>query len=128
MKMNPVTWFEIPVTDMDRAEAFYTAVLGTAFNRQEEKEGMLMSWFPMDMEAMGAAGSLVKGEWFKPSMEGTMVYFTVPSIDETVEKVEANGGKVTFPKKDIGEHGFVAWFVDSEGNQVALHEAKDLSA
>ena len=66
-KANPVGWFEIPVIDMDRAETFYKDFLGCECVRQEEKMGILMSWFPASMEIYGAAGTLVKGDMYKPS-------------------------------------------------------------
>ncbi len=126
MKRNPVSWFEIPVTDMDRAMKFYQEVLGHELALQPEMEGMLMAWFPMEEKAEGATGALVKHDMYKPSMTGSLVYFTAMSgdLDNELGKVEAAGGKVLMPKKDIGEYGFVAMFQDSEGNSVALHSEK----
>lgn len=127
MSHHIVGWFEIPVTDMDRAETFYNTVFGIELQRQPEKAGMLMSWFPMeDMTATGAPGSLVKSEHMKPSHDGTLVYMTSPKeIEESLKDIEAAGGKTLFPKMDIGEYGFIAWFEDTEGNRVALHRRKD---
>ena len=110
---------------MDRAEKFYNDVTGHELSSQEDKmPGYVMSWFPMDMEATGSAGTLMQGEGYTPTMDGVLVYLTVASIDDALAKVEENGGKVVLPKKDIGEHGSIAWFSDTEGNKVALHEAK----
>lgn len=124
MEYNAIGWFEIPVTDMDRAEKFYEELLGYKLDRQEEKDGHLMSWFPMKENAMGAPGTLMRGEAYKPSHEGTIVYFTAPKMDEMLERVEGLGGKVLAPKKDIGEYGYIAWVEDTEGNRIALHMAK----
>ena len=74
MERNPVGWFEIPVKDLDRAEAFYKSVLGYELTRQPENNGVTMSWFPMQNEVPGSPGTLVLGEGFTPSREGTMVY------------------------------------------------------
>jgi predicted enzyme related to lactoylglutathione lyase len=123
IKTNPVNWFEIPVKDLGRARIFYEKV----FNREltlEEMIGLQMAFFPMAQEAAGAAGTLVKGESYEPSHAGTVVYFTVDDIDETLRKIHANGGKTLLPKKGIGEHGFIAHFEDTEGNRLALHSMK----
>lgn len=120
-KFNPVGWFEIPVTDLDRAEKFYKEVLGYECERQPEERGITMSWFPMYQDGLGAAGTLVKGEAYTPSKEGIMIYFTAPDIPGTLAKVEANGGKVLQEKMSIGEHGFTGLLEDSEGNLIAIH-------
>jgi len=119
---NPVGWFEIPVTDMDRAQKFYEAVFHIEIQRHE-MQGMQMGWFPMIPDTMGATGTLMLAESYVPSHDGTMVYFTAPNgdIDTTLKSVEEQGGKVMNPKMSIGEHGFVAHFEDSEGNRIALH-------
>jgi predicted enzyme related to lactoylglutathione lyase len=48
------------------------------------------------------------------------VYFSVDAIDETLLKVNANGGRTLLPKKNIGEYGFIAHFEDTEGTRLAL--------
>ncbi len=117
---NAVNWFEIPVTDMDRAKRFYESVFDIEMNLTEMGP-MLMAWFPMEEGAEGAAGTLIKSEGYTPSYEGSMVYFSVNDIKHTLSKIEKNGGKVVNPKTDIGKYGFVAHFEDCEGNRVALH-------
>lgn len=125
-KPNPVGWFEIPVVDLDRAEKFYQTILGTTLERQPEKDGMTMSWFPMLENAYGAPGSLVLNEMIKPATggAGVVIYFTVPDFDDALARVESAGGKIVVPKTDIGEHGFFATILDSEGNRIALHRHK----
>lgn len=118
--MNPVNWFEIPTTNLDRAQKFYEAVLGAELSRHE-MGSLQMAWFPMEMGAAGATGSLVQADGYVPSHAGTMVYFTVGDIEMTLAKVTAHGGKVLNPKMSIGQYGFVAHFEDTEGNRVALH-------
>lgn len=117
---NPVNWFEIPVTDLKRAKKFYDAVLG--YDLQLQEMGPLkMAWFPMERDVPYATGSLVQADSYVPSHNGSVVYFSVSSIDETLPRVEKNGGKILNPKTSIGEFGFVAHFEDCEGNRVALH-------
>lgn len=120
--INPVNWFEIPVNDMDRAKKFYEAVFDIEIGINEFAPGLTMGWFPFDHEAPGATGSLVKNEAYKPSHEGSLVYFSVKEIEDVQPKIEQAGGKILNPKYPIGEHGFCAVFEDSEGNRVALHQ------
>ena len=117
---NLVGWFEVPVKDLDRAKKFYEDV----FNIQlaEYTLGPLqMAWFPMKEGAIGAAGALVKGGSYEPSLSGVLVYMTAPDIDGTLERVKERGGRVLNPKRSIGEYGFVGHFEDSEGNRIGLH-------
>ena len=125
MAKNPVGGFEIYVDDIDRAEKFYKAVFDYDFSRQPEKDGMIMSWFPMatDKDAPMASGSLTQMSGYRPNKNsgGTIVYFTVEDIDAALEKVKKEGTEITIPKTDIGEHGVFAWVKDSEGNTIAIH-------
>ncbi|MNJ91222.1 Glyoxalase-like domain protein [compost metagenome] len=118
--MNPVGWFEIPVKDMNRAMSFYQKSLNLEMSMQE-MDGVKMAMFPMEEKSAGAAGSLVKSSESKPSHDGSLVYFSVESIEQTLERVRSNGGKVLKPKESIGKYGFIASFEDPEGNRVALH-------
>lgn len=119
---NPVNWFEIPVTDMGRAKTFYEQILGVEITPAEMGPNQ-MGWFPMEMGRMGSAGTLIQGESYKPSHEGSLVYLHVDQIDPTLESISAAGGKTLMPRTSIGQHGFIAHFEDSEGNRVALHES-----
>ncbi|MFN9016239.1 MAG: VOC family protein [Hyphomonadaceae bacterium] len=117
---NPVYHFEIPVTDMDRAIQFYEDVLGHKLTRQEI-DGYEMAFFPRADGKPGASGALAKGDVYVPSKTGAIIYFDVPDIDPVLEKAKAKGAKVLYPKKSIGEAGFVAEIEDSEGNRIALN-------
>jgi uncharacterized protein len=120
LKSNPVSWFEIPVKDLEKAKKFYESVFG--FELTSSEMGPLkMAWFPMIKDAPGAAGSLVKAEGYMPAETGTVVYFCVDDITATLGKINAGGGKTVLPKTSIGEYGFIAHFEDCEGNRVALH-------
>jgi predicted enzyme related to lactoylglutathione lyase len=123
---NVVGWFEIPVSDMDRAIKFYQEVF--QFELFRNKMGDFdMAWFPYpeNMGASGAGGSLVyHSEFYKPSTDGTLVYFNSQAGDLNVElaRVEAAGGQVIAPKTLISEDiGYFGLFIDTEGNRVALH-------
>jgi len=123
IKTNPVNWFEIPVRDIGRARRFYEAVFGLELT-PEEMGPYKMTFFPWTEDAPGAAGTLIMGETYEPSHAGAVIYFSVDDIDETLLKVNANGGRTLMPKKGIGEYGFIAHFEDTEGNRLALHSMK----
>ncbi len=123
IRTNPVNWFEIPARDIERAKMFYEKVLDRELTL-EDMEGFKMDFFPMVQGVGGAAGTLVKGETYEPSHAGTVVYFSVDDIEDTLRRINANGGKTLIPKKSIGEYGFIAHFEDTEGNRLALHAMK----
>ncbi len=129
MKSNMVGWFEIPVKDIDRAVAFYNEVFQIKIAVHDLGE-LVMGWFPFaeDQEAKGASGSLVyHKEFYIPSTEGTLVYFTsrTGDIKDELSRIEKAGGKILKPKTQISEdHGYMALFLDTEGNRVALHSLK----
>ncbi|MBC5773255.1 VOC family protein [Pontibacter sp. KCTC 32443] len=123
-KNNVVGWFEIPVTDMPRAIKFYSTVFGFELESQQFGNEE-MAWFPWSDNGMGASGSLVKNEdLYKPSADGTIVYFSSPSGDLANElaKVEAAGGKLLKEKTIITEEiGYMCLVLDTEGNRIAFH-------
>lgn len=122
--MNPVIWFEIPVTDLIRASEFYRKVFDYTITFREMKS-MKMGIFPL-INAPGISGALVQVKGYTPHHSGTVVYFSVDNIDTTLEKVINNGGKLLIPKIDIGEKRCIAQFEDSEGNQIGIYNANEL--
>ncbi|QDT63230.1 VOC family protein [Calycomorphotria hydatis] len=122
--VNPVNWFEIPVTDLARAGAFYSQAFGYEIT-EVEMGPTKMGWFPMEYGASGATGTLVLADGFTPSKEGSLVYFSVKDLDATLTSIEAAGGAILLPKTDIGEHGCFAHFEDSEGNRIGVHQAAE---
>jgi uncharacterized protein len=120
---HAVVWFEIPVTNMSRAVRFYEALLGIELERQKV-DGYEMAMFPFSDGAPGASGALAKGDVYKPSQSGPIVYFHTPDIDATLAKARQLKAKILYAKKDIGAAGFVAEIQDSEGNRLALLQPK----
>lgn len=127
MQSNPVGWFEIYVQDMPRAKRFYESVLGVGLSPLETPGGepkFEMVSFPMQENVPGAPGALVKMEGFEPSGGGVMVYFTCEDCADEVGRVASAGGSVHREKFSIGEHGFIALAIDTEGNMFGLHSMK----
>lgn len=122
MAANPVSYIEIPVHDLDRATAFYSAVFGFELERATI-DGYEMALFPHADGRPGASGALVMGDVYEPSKAGAIVYLSIADIDRAMALATEHGAQVLYPKKDIGDHGVVAEIEDSEGNRIALHQS-----
>jgi len=121
---NAISWFEIPAIDLSRAQKFYE----TIFNIQMipfDTPNFQMRMFPVEDMMSGIGGAISKAEGFyKPSAtDGPLVYLNAnPDVQNVLDKIEAAGGKIVVPKTQISpEFGYMAVFVDTEGNRVALH-------
>lgn len=117
---NPIQWFEIATTDIERAKNFYAAVFKSTFQFIDMGEDK-MYMFIGNQEEHGSAGALVQSKDNQPSTEGTIIYFTCNDVADESKKVEEAGGKVVVPKTSIGEFGFFAHVIDTEGNRIGLH-------
>ena len=116
---NQIVWCDIPVTNLDRAIKFYSAVLGQPVEKQS-MPGMTFGLLPHAKDSV--SGCLVEMKDRKPSMDGPQIYLNAEGrLDAAVAAVTANGGKVVQPKHPIGPYGFRAVVVDTEGNSIALH-------
>lgn len=121
MKTTAITWFEIPVSDMDRAIKFYEKVFELKIEILD-LGGFVMGMMPGSQDGPGAAGSLVKHESYVPSKKGVLVYFGCDDVQNELNRIEQAGGSVQQAKTKISdEHGYMAVFIDSEGNRIALH-------
>ena len=118
---NRAVWFDIPVTDLDRAATFYRAVLGVGV--QKETYGNF-SFCVIDHKD-GNGGCLVPNKE-EIACGGVLLYLNANGrIRDAVSKVVPNGGSVVEEPHAIGPHGFRAVVLDSEGNRIALHSRTD---
>jgi len=116
---NTINWFEIPSTDFDRAVKFYSTVFNVQLH-METVMGVQSGIFPGDGEE-SVNGAIVFGGNYEPSTKGSVVYLNVTGEMQTVlSRIESAGGKIVLPTTDIG-FGFIAFFLDTEGNKVGLH-------
>lgn len=124
-KTNVITWFEIPVTDTLRAKKFYETILDLQMYTQQIGDEEL-TFFPSTPGVIQATsgrvtGVLLKNEYSKPSQDGTVVYINAsPDLQKVLDKIGPSGGKVVVPRTKIPA-GYIAQFIDTEGNRVALH-------
>ena len=117
---NPVGWFEIYVSDMERATLFYESVFGYKLTRMDSP-GIEMMAFPMSAGGSGAAGALVKMSGVPSGANSVVIYFVCKDCAIEAAKAEQAGGKLQKAKMSIGEYGFIALIVDTEGNMIGLH-------
>jgi predicted enzyme related to lactoylglutathione lyase len=120
---NALNWFEIPATDINRAKTFYENIFGVNMDLQDMM-GMQMANFPYDPMSGKVSGALVQSEMHKPSQDGAVVYLNAneAGMDNVIERIGEHGGQVVMPKTLINEDiGYMAFFMDSEGNKIGLH-------
>ena len=121
---NAINWFEIPATDFTRAKKFYETILDVEIMEMPFPYGKY-GMFPADMQNGGVGGGLMQSDGFNPSKDGTVVYLNGgEDLSTPLSKVEPAGGKIIMPKTSIGQNGFMAHFIDTEGNRIALHSMK----
>jgi hypothetical protein len=120
---NVINWFEIPVSDIDRASKFYGSVLDGELNKMDMM-GTQMAFLPMEGEGVG--GALCQSEMYKPTSDGAVIYLNGgEDLSTPLSRVEGAGGKVVLPKTKISDEiGYFAFFMDTEGNKVAFHSPK----
>ncbi len=125
---NAISWFEIPATDIERAQQFYEAIFQIKMQPMDFGE-VKMRMFPIDDPMKGIGGTIIDtGGFHKPSAtDGPLIYLNGnPDVQITLDRVEAAGGKIVVPKREIGpEYGFMAIFLDTEGNRIALHSVPE---
>ncbi|MBK6929431.1 MAG: VOC family protein [Saprospirales bacterium] len=114
------TWFEIPAADLARAKQFYEAVF------QIEIEILDLGALKMGIFPHAEVGAALcqHPTGYQPSeTQGPLIYLNGnPDLQTALDRVEPAGGRIVRPKTQIStEHGYMAVFIDSEGNRLALH-------
>ncbi len=121
---NAISWFEIPATDLDRAQDFYENIFDIIMISMDFPN-IRMRMFPVENQMTGIGGAIVSAEGFynPSSSDGVLIYLNGnPDLQNILDKVEAAGGKIIMPKTEISpEYGFMGVFIDTEGNRIGLH-------
>lgn len=121
---NAISWFEIPVTDIDRATTFYETIFQMSMTPLD-LPNIRMRMFPLDDSMNQVGGALAdSGGFHKPSAtDGPLVYLNGnPDVQLVLDRIEAAGGKIMVPKTEISpDYGYMAVFIDTEGNRIGLH-------
>jgi predicted enzyme related to lactoylglutathione lyase len=115
-----IDWFQIPSNDFERAVQFYETIFDTTLRREKFGDS------PMGIFS-GAAGdsigAVIQGDGYQAANAGTVVYFdAAPVMDDVIERIKKAGGQVLIDKFALPNNiGYVAHFLDTEGNRLALH-------
>lgn len=125
-KSNVLNWFEIPVADFARAKKFYEYIFDIKMT-ESQMGPIKMGFFPSTPGSGKVSGALCfNEEFYKPSVWGPVIYLNAnPDLQIILDRVDALGGRILMPKKLIApDAGYMALFVDSEGNRMAVHSNK----
>lgn len=119
---NSINWFEIPAIDIERARAFYETIFGIEMQAMPI-HGLKMISFPAEWGDGRVHGALIQHEMYTPSEHGIAIYLNAnPNIQDIIDRIEPAGGKVVTRKTQISpDIGYMAFFLDTEGNRLALH-------
>lgn len=121
---SAISWFEIPSKDLDRATKFYENIFGISLIPMD-MPSIKMRMFPVEDPMTGIGGAIVHSDGFHtPSAtDGPLIYLNGnPDVQQVLDRVEAAGGSIMVPKTEISpDYGFMAVFIDTEGNRIGLH-------
>lgn len=114
-----INWFEIPSTDFARAVTFYETIFGNKLKVEQFGGGPMGIFSGQE----GSVGCVIYSAQLKPNENGTLIYLdATPDMDKVLDRIEAAGGRVVLKKTQLPEElGYIAHFMDTEGNRVALH-------
>jgi predicted enzyme related to lactoylglutathione lyase len=115
-----INWFEIPVTDLDKAAALYATALGIELKR-EVFFGVPHAILTGD--PAGVTGTLISDPQRAPRQgTGTVVYLHAKDgVAACLARATSAGAKVVQPTTPIGPFGTIALIEDLDGNVVGLH-------
>ncbi len=118
---QPLNWFEIAATDLDRAAAFYERGFEIAMSRTE-MANCRMAMFPCD-QGRAVGGAIAQSPMRVPGGHGVVLYLNGgDDLAVPLSRIEAAGGKILRGKTQITpEIGYFAIFSDCEGNTLGLH-------
>lgn len=116
--MSRVTHFEIPADNPERAINFYKKAFGWKI---EKWDGPIEYWLIMTgpEDQPGIDGGLAKREDPATGVENII---DVKDLDQSTKDVEANGGTITRPRMAVPGVGWIAYFMDTEGNIFGMME------
>jgi uncharacterized protein len=118
---HTIIHFEIPAADVEKLKRFYEEVFGWKITQASGPiEYWLIQTVPVDQNGTLARPGVNGGMYKKQAESKPLNYFAVESITDFLAKIVTLGGKVTQPKQEVPEIGWIAAAEDPEGNQFAL--------
>jgi predicted enzyme related to lactoylglutathione lyase len=117
--MATIVHFDVPAEDVQRAKTFYEKL----FDWQIEPVPGPMEYYNiLTKDENGIEG--VAGGMGKRANQNKKItnYIGVSSVDEHIIKIQDLGGKIIMPKTTIPGFGYLATFIDTEGNTLGIWE------
>lgn len=126
---NPIVWFEVYVSDMERSKNFYQTLIGSDLvgmsNPESERNQMKMMGFPSQQSPEGFSGALIQMDGMPlGSSNGVIIYFESEDCERLAEKMQTMGGNIVKPKTSIGKYGYFCLIKDPDSNIIGLHSMK----
>lgn len=122
--MARVIHFEISADDPERASSFYATVFGWQIHKWEGPQDYWLA-STGERDTPGIDGAIMPRTSTMPPVVNTL---DVESLDEMIDKVVANGGKVVEPKTTIPGVGHMAYCQDTEGNVFGMMQRDGAAA
>ena len=114
-------WVEIPVLDIERAATFYRTIFNLPADDEVRDDGVRRT---LNLVNSNPGISLNQTAAFQPSDRGVYVYFQANAdAPNPLDLVEEAGGKIVEARTSMGEAGFYASVLDTEGNIIGLYFA-----
>lgn len=120
-----VVHFEVPADDLDRAQKFYQDAFGWQMRPLPEMNYTLVSTTPTGENGMPKDPGAINGGMMRRGAPVTAPIITieVDDIDAALGTIERLGGRTAVGRQAVGDMGWAAYFVDSEGNTVGLWQS-----
>lgn len=116
--MPRVIHFDIPAEDPEKLKSFYENVFGWEFTKWEDPGGQQEYWLiATGKDEPGIDGGMGRKQGPDDQVANTI---GVPDVDEYLKKIEENGGRIIMPKMPIPKIGWIASFLDPQGNKHAI--------
>ncbi len=120
--MDKVVHFEIPADNVERAKKFYQETFDWKITPVPQMNYTLLGTVEIDEKNMPKEAGAINGGLMERSfgIQGPVLTISVDNIDAAIEKIQKQGGKIVQGKMDVPTVGFIAYFVDTEGNILGL--------
>lgn len=115
---NKLTHFAIHIDKMERAKQFYKAVFEWGFNDYGQEDFLQIKADDSDDGALIGAMQSRKYSPVSEKLIGLECTIGVENIEDIIRKVKDSGGQILMPKTAIPHVGWVAKFLDTEGNLI----------
>lgn len=115
---NSIGWFEIKVTDFERAKKFYSQIFDWEFKLSQGSKTIYWNIYTGENTV---GGGFTKRELSEQKGQSIIIYIEVEDINATLENIKSLGGKIISNKTLISETaGYYGIFKDLDDNTIGL--------